>query len=208
MIMRSRYFTKIVILMQDVGKVLCYCMVKYRLSSTYKVTILFGKLAKIFRRALNHCLHHFANQLSLSLSLALFVLFVVIFLLFHLRTGLFSRSLSQPDRCLVYFSLQFLELSFYDYDVKETPLYENQEGYWKDLELFESNWKMKPDIDSQETFSEPPTTAMVQDIFACTPDNNPGSKPEEVSSSGSLETPPVSKCSATKKRRIDLNYEI
>ena len=24
---------------------------------------------------------------------------------------------------------------FYDYDVKEIPLYENQEGYWRDLEL-------------------------------------------------------------------------
>ena len=66
---------------------------------------------------------------------------------------------------------------------------------------------MKPDIESQETFSEPPTTAMVQDIFACTPDNNPENKPDEVSSSGSLTTAPVSKCSAPKKRRIDLNYE-
>ena len=39
---------------------------------------------------------------------------------------------------------------FYDYDVKEIPLYENQEGYWRDLELVESIWKMKPDIESPE----------------------------------------------------------
>ena len=43
MIMRSRYFTKIVIHMQAVGKVLCYAVIKYRLISTYKVTILFWK---------------------------------------------------------------------------------------------------------------------------------------------------------------------
>ena len=97
--------------------------------------------------------------------------------------------------------------NFYDYDVKEIPLYENQERYWRNLELVESIWKMKPNIESQETFSEPPTTAMVQDTFACTPDINPEKKPDEVSSSGSLATTPVSKCFAPKKRRIDLNYE-
>ena len=96
---------------------------------------------------------------------------------------------------------------FYDYDVKEIPLYENQEGYWRDLELVESIWKMKPDIESPETFSEPPTPAMVQDTIACTPENKTENKPDDVSSSGSLATPPVSKCFAPKKRRIDLNYE-
>ena len=39
MIMKSRYFTKIVFHKQAVGKVLCYYMVKYRLTLTYKVTI-------------------------------------------------------------------------------------------------------------------------------------------------------------------------
>ena len=96
---------------------------------------------------------------------------------------------------------------FYDYDVKAIPLYENQEGYWRDLELVESIWKMKPDIESPETFSEPPTPAMVQDTIACTPENKPENKPDVVSSSGSLATPHVSKCFAPKKRRIDLNYE-
>ena len=93
--------------------------------------------------------------------------------------------------------------NFYDYDVKEIPLYENQEGYWRNLEIVESIWKMKPDIESPETFSEPQTPAMVHDKIFCTPEN----KPDDVSSSGSLATPPVSKCFAPKKRRIDLNYE-
>ena len=96
---------------------------------------------------------------------------------------------------------------FYDYDVKEIPLYENQEGYWRDLELVESIWKMEPDIESPQTFSEPPTPAMVQDTIACTPENKTENKPDDVSSSGILATPPVSKCFAPKKRRIDLNYE-
>ena len=100
-----------------------------------------------------------------------------------------------------------VQKTFYDYGVTEIPLYENQEGNWRDLELVESIWKMKPDIESLETFSEPPTPAMAHDTIACTPENKPENKPVDVSSSGSLATPPVSKCFAPKKRRIDLNYE-
>ena len=95
----------------------------------------------------------------------------------------------------------------YDYGVKEIPLYENQEGYWRDLELVESIWKMKQDIESPETFSEPLTPAMVHDTVVCTPENKPENNPTDISSCGSLATPPVSKCFAPKKRRIDLNYE-
>ena len=99
------------------------------------------------------------------------------------------------------------EKIFYIYDVTEIPLYENQEGYWKDLELVESIWKMKPDNESPETFSEPPTPAMVHNTIVCTPENKPENQSDDVSSSGSLATPPVSKFFAPKKRRIDLNYE-
>ena len=88
---------------------------------------------------------------------------------------------------------------FYNYDVKEIPLYENQESYWRDLELVESIWKMKPDIESPETFSEPPTPSMVHDTFVCTPENKTENKPDDISSSGSFATPPVSKCFAPKK---------
>ena len=82
--------------------------------------------------------------------------------------------------------------TFYDYDVKEILLYENQDGYWRDRELVESIWKKKPDIESPETFSEPPLPAMVHDAIACTPENRPENKPDDVSSSGSLATPTMS----------------
>ena len=82
----------------------------------------------------------------------------------------------------------------YDYDVKEIPLYKNQEGSWRDLELVESIWKMKQDIESPETFSEPAIPTFAQDTSACTPAN----KPDDISSSGILATPSVSKCFATK----------
>ena len=96
---------------------------------------------------------------------------------------------------------------FYDSDVKKIPLYGNQEGYWRDLELVESIWKMKSDIGRPELFNEPPTPAMVHDTVAYTPENKLEHKPDDVSSTGSLATSPVSKCFAPKKRRIDLNYE-
>ena len=73
----------------------------------------------------------------------------------------------------------------------------------RDLEVVQSIWKMKPDIKSQETFSEPPTLAMVHYTVACILEN----KPDDVLSSGSLATSRVSKCFAPKERRIDLNYE-
>ena len=91
--------------------------------------------------------------------------------------------------------------------MKEIPLFENQEGYGRDLELVESIWKMKPDIESPETFSEPPTPAMVHVTIVCTTENKPENKPDDVLCSGSIANPPVSKCFAPKKRRIDLNYE-
>ena len=57
----------------------------------------------------------------------------------------------------------------YNYDVKKIPLYENQEGDWRDLEMVESIWKM------------------VLDTIACTLEN----ETNDVLSSGSLSTPPV-----------------
>ena len=30
--------------------------------------------------------------------------------------------------------------TLYDYDIKKIPLYENQEGYWSDLEIIDSFW--------------------------------------------------------------------
>ena len=66
---------------------------------------------------------------------------------------------------------------------------------------------MKPDIENPETLSEPQTPAIIHDTIVCSPENKPEYKPDDVSSSGSLATPSVSKCFAPKKQRIDLNYE-
>ena len=66
---------------------------------------------------------------------------------------------------------------------------------------------MKPDIESPDSFGEPPKPAMVLDTIACTHEKKPEKKTDDVSSSGSLATPPVSRCFAPEKRRIDLNYE-
>ena len=99
----------------------------------------------------------------------------------------FEKDLMKRAQCLLDFVTSFVRefvfnpdtldegvrKTFYNYDVKEIPLYENQEGYWRDFELVESIWKMKPDIESPETFSEPPTPAMVHDTIVCTPENQP-----------------------------------
>ena len=40
---------------------------------------------------------------------------------------------------------------FYDYDVQEVPIYENQEEYWQDLELIENFWKIPSNIESPDS---------------------------------------------------------
>ena len=108
--MKTGYFTKIVILMQAVGKVLFYCMVTCRLTLTYKVTILFGKLINLFRCSINHCLHHFGNLFSLSLSLALVLVFCRDFSRLQIYAQIFLRDHSHNQIvAFVYFSLQFFE---------------------------------------------------------------------------------------------------
>ena len=39
----------------------------------------------------------------------------------------------------------------YDYDIKEIPLYENQEGYWKDLQIIDSFWRITTSPESPIT---------------------------------------------------------
>ena len=79
-----------------------------------------------------------------------------------------------------------VQITFYDYYVHEIPLYENQESYWRDLEVIESIWKMKPDIECPDILSKPLTPATVHDRFVCTW---------------------ICKFFGPEKRRIDLNYE-
>ena len=88
---------------------------------------------------------------------------------------------------------------FYDYDLKEIPLYENQEGYWRDLERIEALWKI-PNIDSPDceindsenylNFSpETPTTPVFRSV-------------DDLNCSDSQVTPPACRCLAPKKRKL------
>ena len=91
---------------------------------------------------------------------------------------------------------------FHDYDVKEIPLYENQEGYWRDLEIIDSFWRIpnspeNPDITTRSNSPLPDSTP--------TP-SNPKVAEVFVIASSSLETPPVSLCFAPKKRKLDINF--
>ena len=51
----------------------------------------------------------------------------------------------------------------YDYDTKDIPLYENQEGYWRDLEIIDSFWRIttspeNPDITTRSNSPLPDST--------------------------------------------------
>ena len=91
---------------------------------------------------------------------------------------------------------------FFDYDIKEIPLYENQEGYWRDLEIIDSFWRIptsreSPDITTRSNYP--------------LPDSTPAPSATEVAevsinASSSLETPPMSLCFAPKKRKLDINF--
>ena len=90
----------------------------------------------------------------------------------------------------------------YDYDIKEIPLCENQEGYWRDLEIIDSFWRIptSPESPDNTTRSNSPL-----------PDSTPTPSTPEVAevsiiASSSLETPPVSLCFAPKKRKLDINF--
>ena len=90
----------------------------------------------------------------------------------------------------------------FDNDIKEIPLYENQEGYWRDLETMDGFWRIptSPESPDNATRSNSPQ-----------PDSTPTPSTPEVAevsfiASNSLETPPVSFCFAQKKRKLDINF--
>ena len=90
----------------------------------------------------------------------------------------------------------------YDYDIKEIPLYENQEGYWRNLEIIDSFWLIpkspeSPNITSRSNSPLPDSTP--------TP-STPKVAEVSIIASSSLETPPVSLCFAPKKRKLDINF--
>ena len=90
----------------------------------------------------------------------------------------------------------------FDYDIKEIPSYENQEGYWRELEIIDSFWRIsnspeKPDITTRSNSPLPdsapiPSTPKVAEV--------------SINASSSLETPPVTLCFAPKKRKLDINF--
>ena len=88
---------------------------------------------------------------------------------------------------------------FYDYDLKEIPLYENQEGYWRDLESIEALWKI-PNIDSpdceindSENYMNFPPETPTTPVFRSVDDLN--------CSDGQV-TPPACRCLASKKKLV------
>ena len=88
----------------------------------------------------------------------------------------------------------------YDYEVQEVPIYENQEEYWRDVELIENCWKIP-------TFTESPdsTTKNLENSITPTAITTSLIKTPECSrlvATNSLETPPVSSCLAPKKRKL------
>ena len=91
--------------------------------------------------------------------------------------------------------------TLYDYDIKEIPLYENQEGYWRDLEIIDSFWRIpspeSPDITTRSISPRPDSTP--------TP-STPKVAEVSIIASSSLQTPPVSLCFAPKKRKLDIKF--
>ena len=83
----------------------------------------------------------------------------------------------------------------HDYDIKDITLDENQEGYWRELEMIESLWKL-PAIDSSDVSihenyeSSAPVTSATEKAAVIEPD------------CATLLTPPVNLCYAPKKRNI------
>ena len=84
----------------------------------------------------------------------------------------------------------------YEFDIKEIPLNENQEGYWRDL--IDSFWRIPTSPDSPDitTWSNSPLPDWMP-----TP-STPELAEVSIIASSSLETPPVSLCFVTKKNLI------
>ena len=90
----------------------------------------------------------------------------------------------------------------YDYNIKEIPLYENQERYWRDLEIIKSFWQnpISPESPDIATQSNSPLS-----VSAPTPSTPNVAEISIIASSG-LDTPPVGLCFAPKKRKPDINF--
>ena len=90
----------------------------------------------------------------------------------------------------------------YDYEIKEVPLIENQEGYWRQLESIETFWRMP---------TSPDCPGVTTQAISPLPDSTSAPSIPEVAevsliASSSLEMPPVSFCFAPKKRTLDIAF--
>ena len=86
---------------------------------------------------------------------------------------------------------------FYDYDVQEVTIYENQEEYWQDVELIENFWKIPAITESPDS-----TTKNLENSITSTAISTSLTKTPECSrlvATNSRETPRVSSCVAPKK---------
>ena len=88
---------------------------------------------------------------------------------------------------------------FYDYDVQEKPIYDNQEEYWQKLELIENFRKIPAFIecpDSTINLENSITSTVSAASVIKTPDCS------RLVATNGLETLPVSPCLAPKKRKL------
>ena len=91
----------------------------------------------------------------------------------------------------------------YEYDIKEIPLYETQEGYWREVEIINSFWRIttspeSPDITTRSNSPLPDSSTPTS--------STPEVAQVSIIASSSLETPPVSLCFAPKKQKLNINF--
>lgn len=94
---------------------------------------------------------------------------------------------------------------FFNYDSDCIPLYENQEGLWREIEHLESFWGIDSiKSPSNHQASQPaPTTVTQTAAEDATPIIDHRELPSYSQDIFVLDTPPVNNCLAPKKRRLD-----
>lgn len=94
---------------------------------------------------------------------------------------------------------------FFNYDSDCVPLYENQEGLWREIEQLESFWGIES-IKSPDTQSSQPLHIIQQTPGdERTPNVEQRDIPSYTQDLFLLDTPPVNNCLAPKKRRLVLS---
>ena len=89
---------------------------------------------------------------------------------------------------------------FYDYEIANVPLYENQQRYWDEIETLESVGHMKMSPDSPDSGTQ---NAIFTPTIDSSVDNLDTPRSEEHKSPSLLDTPPVEFCYAPKKRKLE-----